>query len=70
MNNTESKEPLYFELGTPVRFLDNNGNEVSGEVVTRDGVKCVSLYKDSNYSGMYERIRVPNWNEVKSFYTN
>lgn len=58
-----------FELGTPV-VLTYGNREVSGEVVTRNGIQCISLYKDDNYSGDSERIVTPEWNKVKSFYTN
>jgi hypothetical protein len=49
-----------FELGTPVNYIteDYSGNEriESGEVVSRNGKKAISLYKDMNYSGDGERI--------------
>ena len=47
--------PYTFELGTPAKFI-YNGREVSGEVVTRNGEKAISLYKDDNYGGDSERI--------------
>lgn len=56
-----------FELGTPA-ILEEDGEVVSGEVVLRDGVKCLSLYRDSNYAGDAERIRIPrDWNNVRKF---
>lgn len=51
--------PLTFELGTPASFIEN-GREVSGEVVMRDGKRAISLYKDDNYVGDSERIRFFN----------
>lgn len=51
--------PLTFELGTPASFIEN-GIEVSGEVVIRDGKRAISLYKDDNYGGDSERIRFFN----------
>jgi hypothetical protein len=51
--------PFTFELGTPASFVEN-GREVSGEVVMRDGKKAISLYKDDNYGGDSERIRFFN----------
>ena len=51
--------PLTFELGTPASFVEN-GREVSGEVVMRDGKRAISLYKDDNYGGDSERIRFFN----------
>lgn len=47
--------PYTFELGTPATFIEN-GQERNGEVVLRNGEKAISLYKDSNYSGIHERI--------------
>lgn len=56
-----------FELGTPVVFGDE-----SGEIVTRDGKRAISLYPDKNYSGQEERIVFPTLQEwdtkVKTFY--
>ena len=51
--------PLTYELGTPASFIEN-GREVSGEVVMRDGKRAISLYKDDNYGGDSERIRFFN----------
>ena len=51
--------PLTYELGTPASFIEN-GREVSGEVVMRDGKRAISLYKDDNYGGGSERIRFFN----------
>lgn len=64
--------PYTFELGTPATFIDN-GREVSGEIVLRDGRKAISLYKDSNYSGGSERIRFLDeidLSTLKSFMSN
>jgi hypothetical protein len=48
--------PYTFELGTPAYFIDDKGREVSGEIIMKNGRKAISLYKDSNYSGIHERI--------------
>lgn len=58
---------LRHQAGTPVVYYDENGGEVSGEVVTRDGEKRISLYKDQNYSGIHERIVNPDWSRVYKF---
>jgi hypothetical protein len=57
--------PLTFELGTPASFVEN-GREVSGEVVMRDGKRAISLYKDDNYGGDSERIRFFNQIDLKT----
>jgi hypothetical protein len=52
-------------LGTPASFIEN-GREVSGEVVMRDGKRAISLYKDDNYGGDSERIRFFNQIDLKT----
>lgn len=60
-----------FEVGTPVTFKNTMNREVSGEVVFKEGVKTVSLYKDDNYSGPSPRLVEPNdWSKVEKFSEN
>lgn len=68
----EIKTKNDFELGTPAVYhsINYSGEHIqeTGEIVTRDGQKGISLYPDANYSGSGERFRIPdNWNNVETF---